>query len=414
MASLKSVPTLILTAVSLALVAGVFFYFELERVSPGPLHSVHAIDGEIAEQSCDDCHGKGSTSMADACGACHEAITRQIADGKGLHAELGAELTGTCGLCHADHHGDSVALVNETSFARAGLGSAEDYRPRHDRFPLTGVHVKPRCEECHPNAFADRVPATEKRYLDALAACASCHRDPHAGDFGTDCDSCHGTETPFETGTEFDHAVWFPLIDAHADVACAKCHRAGTEWSVLELRRAKAQGEVRATRVCASCHENPHQGGSSIRIAESRDCAKCHTVTRFEDAEFGADQHAAIGVRLAGAHLRVACEQCHRSNFVLPAAGSPEPMNQCDSCHRSPHDRAPVRLEHDTPCTRCHDVESFDHLSITTIDHGQFGFELTGSHLALECTACHDGRRTAKPESETECASCHTSPHSAS
>jgi hypothetical protein len=99
------------------------------------------------------------------------------------------------------------------------------------------------------------------RYKPLLSDCASCHADPHAGQFAparrtTDCERCHATADWKQTA--FVHRPPFTnyLLDGkHESVECNGCH--------LEV---EVGGGVRARRyrgvptTCAGCHVDVHRG----------------------------------------------------------------------------------------------------------------------------------------------------------
>ena len=82
-----------------------------------------------------------------------------------------------CGACHTVTSWIQVVFPHE----RTG-------------FPLHGAHERTACKTCHPVDFVQRVPDT----------CSGCHRDPHMGDLGARCVSCH------------DEATWKTLFTADA------------------------------------------------------------------------------------------------------------------------------------------------------------------------------------------------------
>jgi hypothetical protein len=124
--------------------------------------------------------------------------------------------------------------------------------------------------------------------------CTSCHAkaDPHKGQFGKrDCGECHNT-TDFR-GARFDH-------------------------------------KYAAGRACVSCHaaRNPH----AQQFGE-RGCEQCHTTDSFRITRF---DHVRTAFPLDGAHIRVACAACHKTD--IDAAGRrsvryrPVPTT-CTACH---------------------------------------------------------------------------------
>ncbi len=216
------------------------------------------------------------------CAACHGP------DRKGSQRALPAGTPGTarwalalgdvpCVACHADPH--------QGYFAAAARGpkkqdclvchNVEAFRPsivdarvhRRFDFPLAGAHLATPCERCH-KGMADRspVPAIPAVARDGAAPliftaegkCVSCHENPHGRQFAQrsdegSCGACHGDRT-FKPATRFDHdtGTVFPLLQAHRDVACDRCHE----------RKEDVAGRLRMvyrplTSVCRDCHRMP-------------------------------------------------------------------------------------------------------------------------------------------------------------
>jgi hypothetical protein len=123
------------------------------------------------------------------------------------------------------------------------------------RFALVGKHVAVKCMDCH---------ATQ-RYKDAPRDCWSCHQkdDKHKLKFGVACESCHNARS---WGIwDYDHArrAMYSLDDAHAKVACEKCHTRPAPAG----RRSAEVGSA-----CIACHrrDDTHDG------AFGRVCEQCH------------------------------------------------------------------------------------------------------------------------------------------
>jgi len=183
------------------------------------------------------------------CGACHTARPGD-APAFGLDA--------TCQSCHADDspHGDQFATADGVTacadcHATDGWSSADFDHTARTGFALTGAHAAADCASCHAR------PASGPWSFAGLApACASCHADdqPHGDQFDgpdgepADCASCHATDT-FRL-VAFDHdRTRFSLEGAHADVACASCHRTETAPDGRALVRFRP-----LPTECAGCH----------------------------------------------------------------------------------------------------------------------------------------------------------------
>ena len=85
--------------------------------------------------------------------------------------------------------------------------------------------------------------------------CASCHSSPHQDQFqkprAKACVKCHESAKAFDI-LSFDHDLEsrFPLDEAHAEVACAACHKADEGADVdPEFVRYRP-----LSRECVDCH----------------------------------------------------------------------------------------------------------------------------------------------------------------
>jgi hypothetical protein len=193
-----------------------------------------ALRGSHREVSCNDCHIEpvAVALPGTTCESCH-------LDDEPHEGSIGTD----CASCHTE------ISWQDPVFFDHGLTA----------FPLLGKHAENDCEACHESqAFG----ATD-------SGCASCHRedDVHEGNFHERCDECHNP-----VGWEFwmfDHDVRteFPLLGAHAEVACADCHR-----SPLDNIKAIDNG-------CRNCHrsDDVHDGEFGF------DCGRCHTADSFSE-----------------------------------------------------------------------------------------------------------------------------------
>lgn len=130
-------------------------------------------------------------------------------------------------------------------------------------------------------------------------------------------------------------------------------------------------------------------------------CADCHSPKGWVPARVsGAFDHAkASAFPLSGAHKTTACGSCHTT---LDFRGT---ARACAECHTDPH-----QGEVGTDCARCHTSRSFLDRAVMARAHQLTRFALRGTHLTLDCEACH----TRAPQGRlrfvgvaTECAGCH-------
>lgn len=357
------------------------------------------------------------------CADCHRPELLD-ADWLAAHAEVNAKtsylgLPTDCAACHADEHRGQFEDGGRTDCASCHALDAWVPAPGFDHgetaYPLEGAHRGLECAACHeaaprPLAAAGfRVDAADEDGLAGLyrglafQRCVDCHRDPHDGALGADCESCHTTATfaVGENGFDHDRTRW-PLKGAHRRTACEACHR-GTG------------GETRmrpAFDRCDACHADEH-GGQFAGRAAGDDCSACHDESRFSPARFGMTEHADTDWPLEGSHLAVACMDCHRPEDGRPTryAGL---ETDCEACHDNVHGdeiAAAIPGEADR-CSLCHGPESW---SVADYDHGGSRFPLEGRHVDAACAACHraparGGELRLKPL-PVDCASCHEDAH---
>jgi hypothetical protein len=198
----------------------------------------------------------------------------------------------------------------------------------HDRdttYALIGGHLEPACNDCHVDPIFEVALNT---------SCESCHieDDVHEQSLGTQCEACH-TEVNWQDPVFFDHDLSpFPLLGHHGEAECEDCHQSQT-FSDTDSG-------------CVSCHqdEDPHRGNFDDQ------CAACHNPVGWDKWTF--DHNLQTTFTLEGAHVDVACDDCHRS----PLQKMKSTGTSCGSCHRASdlHDG-----EFGPNCGRCHSADSF-------------------------------------------------------
>ena len=180
------------------------------------------------------------------------------------------------------------------------------------------------------------------------------------GQFSETCDVCHDT-TGWSPVARFEHNIQsqFPLVGAHNDVSCDKCH-VNNQY-------------VPNPTECADCHMDVHDG----KLGAS--CEQCHSVTDW--AVNTAQDHDFGQFSLEGHHDRLPCESCHGVDREDTLAGrGPE----CVNCHRDPHFGS-----FGPECHECHTQNAF---LPSTFLHYETGFRLSGAHRFVDCKDCHPGR----------------------
>ncbi len=266
----------------------------------------YPLRGRHATVACDRCHAQGKPlRMAHAaCTDCHADAHR---------GELAARAErGRCESCH-DVAGWRPARFGPDEHAKTA-------------YPLRGAHLAVACDGCHSRPAGARTAAFRVR----SARCTDCHKDPHRGELArwmgaTGCESCHTVAS--WRAFSFDHGTTkFALAGAHAAVACAKCHK-------------KAPGTTRISfaalpLTCEGCHSDSH--AAQFVAAGVTKCARCHSAAAWKPAP-GFDHAKDARYHLDGAHARVACWGCHKTEtrdgrtFVRY-----KPLrSECRDCHAS-------------------------------------------------------------------------------
>lgn len=394
------------------------------------------------------------------CTACHEHAEANPVP-EGAHRFLG--LDQSCAACHDDPHEGALSTTCVVCHVQESFET--HVFPDHGAFlPLVGGHGAVECRTCHAQDGEHslevlRGPAAQRP---EGRGCADCHDQPHRDGFVTAaaslagiaaparlagverarlCSSCHEPgHTSFTEDaaglTAAEHlASGFPLAEPHGDVACADCHDPAAPWA--------ERYPGRDADTCAACHQDPHGGqfaGRAFAAAaafpggdvDEEGCLVCHARTHFAPHAFDARAHQDTALPLTGAHLETDCNDCHD----LPAPDAPRRFHgvasTCESCHGDAHrgffDAALAAADDPVPahgdCARCHDPVGFDAVPAERFDHTAWtGYELTGSHAAAACTACHP--RAAERDEHgrafgvvtevwgavTGCATCHDDVH---
>jgi hypothetical protein len=386
--------------------------------------------------SCGSCHTDAHKGTLGAqCARCHSTAVKfaetrtQFDHSRTAFALTGAHLRAACSSCHVEKTFKHVRFAScanchtDVHASRFGPGcntchSTTTWRTTridHARtaFPLKGRHAAVQCAKCHV------APSTKVR--PGAATCAACHVDPHRGTFKQDCAACHN-EAGFK-GTRFDHAATrFPLVDKHAPVPCAGCHKS---TSVGTARAASGSRAATSTpgsaldyrglaRACQSCHTDVHRGELGAT------CEACHSARTFAVTAF---THAKDRAFFRGAHTSVTCAACHTATFAVPSRTSSPAARvgfvaapvACASCHRDVH-----LGQVGATCETCHDVGVVK-FGLANFTHRAAKFPLSGRHEQVQCAGCHRVETRAFPAGHgearvltglgTTCVSRHTDVH---
>lgn len=439
------------------------------QISPGELSKAHAhLEGM---SNCTQCHSLGSKVSNDKCLVCHTEIKERVNVQKGFHSSAlvkGKE----CASCHNDHHGRNFQLIrfDKTKFNHQVTGfkldgahnlrkceechkpaliqnqklkakpntylglkteclschadyhqstlpsnclschSMESFKPAGKfnhalaKFPLKGKHTDVECSKCHA---IETKGGTKFQHFKGIAFnnCTSCHTDAHQNKYGQNCTQCH-SEVSFhiiKNTQNFDHSkTGFKLDGRHSVVSCVSCHK--TSYGT-HLKHDK----------CTDCHTDYHRNQFNSSGALT-DCSKCHTVNGFSPANYTIEQHNQCEFKLKGAHVAVACFECHKKEekWNFRKIG-----NVCADCHKDIHQSYISDLYYPNKnCTKCHNENKWTDVSF---DHSQTKFKLNGAHTKASCKDCHfvKNAKDQKPQQlqqrfaglSTNCMNCHKDNH---
>ncbi|HXY40440.1 MAG TPA: hypothetical protein VEQ10_12265 [Vicinamibacteria bacterium] len=312
----------------------------------------------VAGSDCVGCHEDIHRGrLGTGCGSCHtmlswhgrptggfdHARTRYPLEGR--HAAVACERCHPpgrplrvafryCTDCHRDPHAGEPARTVEAGRCER-CHDVNGYRParfgveEHARtaYPLTGAHLAVACDACHKTA--ERAPGVAMPLRLAARRCAECHADPHHGELArlverSGCEVCHRVESWRQVA--FDHgSTGYALDGRHGTVGCNGCHLPprGSGPAVLRFTGLK--------RACESCHRDAHAGQFAAGGATA--CERCHGTVAMRPARF--DHQRDSRYALDGAHARLACAACHRSESRAEASFvryKPLPIT-CSGCH---------------------------------------------------------------------------------
>ena len=369
--------------------------FVLLHWDPSPAKFDHAktgfaLDGKHAGLTCAKCHNAANISAS-------ERATIQMKDAN--HSYLG--LAKNCASCHEDKHNGRLGANCLQCHNSTEWKDAKNFDHSKTKFALTGAHQQVSCKQCH-------VPGNDGKPMYVglkFDRCASCHNDPHRGEFNQGCESCHSTSTWKRSNfvAEFDHSkTKYPLNGKHLEVACLACHRGG------DFKTSVAHND------CGDCHKPDPHNGQFLARADGGRCESCHSVTGFKPANYTVADHKMTNFALQGRHAELQCAKCH-----TPAGRATVfkiKVSNCISCHQDVHKGQFSRAPYFNACEQCHSETTFHAAGFDLARHQQTRFALTGGHLAVACNDCHKAGtgQNKSPDfhfKQLSCTTCHADPH---
>ncbi len=282
--------------------------------------------GKHGDVKCESCHKPGKRKRGipfNNCLDCHNDFhERQFAD---------RPSKGECAECH------TVDGFTPSTFTNKA----------HDEvFKLEGAHLAQPCFVCHSSeakkttAVSSRSTLKLNRFTIQSKTCQDCHGDPHKGDVdkflaaeAAGCQFCHSVSSWRDV--TFDHSsTRFSLVGKHETIECKACHKP------IESDSPSARINLtKLDRLCVSCHTDIHEkqfdmtyevSGKKVSVT---DCRTCHTPHDWQARNFDHDEDSQF--KLEGAHERVECTACHKSESIADRSFIRyKPLaTECRSCH---------------------------------------------------------------------------------
>jgi hypothetical protein len=348
---------------------------------------------ELAGYKLEGAHSKQQ------CNACHNS---KFISNQKLKAKSGTYLglNTKCLTCHTDYHQKTLPESCTNCHGQESFKPAVKFSHTTTKFPLVGKHQQVDCAKCHK--IETRGGNTFQHFSGVqFTNCTNCHTDVHQNKFGQNCKQCH-SELSFHNikyTNNFDHSKTGFLLDGkHVDVSCVSCHKTNYTDPLKHNN-------------CSDCHTDYHKG-QFAQSGKSPDCSKCHTVKGFSPSNFTIEQHSQCSFELRGAHLAVACNECHKKQDKWSFRNIGK---RCVDCHNDNHKSfISPKYYPEENCLSCHVENKWNQVNF---DHSKTGFQLTGIHSKTNCRACHykqDNLGHVQQEfsglSKT-CASCHSDNH---
>ena len=264
------------------------------------------------------------------CIKCH-LQTKEIVSykNKNYYVNKYKPLKTACIDCHNDFHkGQLSANCNECHNEKDWKPSTFNHNTQ-SKFKLKDKHEKLDCIKCHLQT-KEIVSYKNKNYFvnkykPIGSTCISCHKDPHKGSLGRNCQDCH-SEKKWSTTKDFHKN--FTLIGVHHMLTCTECHQGGKKLSGLSQQ-------------CLACHQK-----DDIHNGLLPNCKSCHTQHFWEASQF---KHSITKLPLRGAHRTLECAECHTNGLYKGLSST------CVTCHLNVYLANPgPHGTGNTNCTDCH------------------------------------------------------------
>lgn len=193
--------------------------------------------------------------------------------------------------CEACHTTDSWKVIKPRI----------DFDHTRTGFALRGAHERANCQSCHAGG----------KFNASVRECAVCHKEPHQGELGPDCERCHNEEAWAPSTFNHNDQV-FIMIGGHRGLDCADCHRNLMTFKMPNVNQ------------CSDCHKVIGAPPQHAQWEALGDCLSCHSMNAWNDYPHLDEWFALIG------HHRRSCETCHKNipNYTTYT---------CRDCHDFDH-----------------------------------------------------------------------------
>lgn len=198
-----------------------------------------------------------------------------------------------------------------------------------------------------------------------------------------DCGQCHYTGKWQKI--HFDHSkTKFDLSGQHRNVDCKNCH------SLEDFSQVKA--------ACSACHLDVHQG--KLPYA----CETCHSTEGWSVLDIY-KVHANTSFPVLGAHSRLDCDACHKSEIVGEFSRL---QSDCFSCHEKDYRETTNPVHNDIGfghrCEDCHALFSWKPASFA---NHESRFPVSSGTHAGEWESCNDCHVNPGNYQVFSCINCH-------
>lgn len=236
---------------------------------------------------------------------------------------------GQCLTCHSDFHKGQLSSNCTECHTEKSWKLTTFIHNQKSQFKLRGKHENVDCSKCHlptkETVLLKNQLRPVVRFKPLSSTCSDCHKDPHKGSFGGNCQACH-SEISWKSAKDFHKN--FTLTGVHYVLDCAECHRDGKKLAGLSQQ-------------CLFCHQKDDVHNNMLP-----NCKACHTQHFWEASHF---RHSLTRFPLRGAHRTLECADCHTNGVYKGQSSS------CVTCHlKDFNGTLPGHSTGNTSCNQCH------------------------------------------------------------